>query len=134
MSNKVGPYSAVETYVHLGPNGTAVPLQVTSTFWEKLTTGAFSNLGPGRLVSTYDFKGDWTSWEKHPAGEELVILLAGAMDLVLSMDGREESVSLTSPGQYLIVPRDIWHTANVQKEALAMFITDGEGTEHRPRV
>ncbi len=133
MSNNLGPFNAVETYVHLGPNGTAVPLQVTSTFWQELTSGAFSNLGPGRLVSTYDFKGDWTSWEKHPAGEELVILLAGAMDLVLSIDGREECVSLTSPGQYLIVPRDVWHTANVPQGALAMFITDGEGTQNRPR-
>lgn len=133
MSNNVGPYNAVETYVHLGPNGTAVPLQVTSTFWEKLTSGAFSNLGPGRLVSTYDFKENWTTWEKHPAGEELVILLAGAMDLILSVNDREESVSLTSPGQYLIVPRDIWHTANAPQGALAMFITDGEGTQNRPR-
>lgn len=134
MSSNVAPYEAVETYVHLGPNGTAVPLQVTTTFWDELASGAFSRLGPGRLVSTYDFGEDWATWEKHPAGEELVILLAGAMDLILSMDGREESVSLTSPGQYLIVPRDTWHTANVPQGAVALFITAGEGTQHRPRA
>lgn len=134
MFGKVDTYNAVETYVHLGPNGSAVPLQVTSTFWEDLTSGTFSSLGPGRLVSTYDFKEDWSGWEKHPAGEELVILLTGAMDFVLSVDGREESVSLTSPGQYLIVPRDVWHTANVSQGALALFVTEGEGTEHRPRM
>lgn len=106
MASSVETYNAVETYAHLGP---------------------------GRLVSTYDFKENWTTWEKHPEGEELVILLAGAMDLILSVNDREESVSLNSPGQYLIVPRDIWHTANVQQGALAMFITDGEGTRNRPR-
>lgn len=134
MSNRVGPFKAVETYVHLGPNGTAVPLQVSSTFWQDLASGAFSDLGPGRLVSTYDFKENWATWEKHPAGEELVVLLAGAMEFILSMDGREESVSMASPGQFLIVPRDTWHTANVPETALALFITAGEGTQNRSRT
>lgn len=134
MSNSIGPYKAVETYVHLGPNGTAVALRVTSTFWNELTSGTFSDLGPGRLVSTYDFKENWATWEKHPAGEELVVLLGGAMEFVLSMDGQEESISLNSPGQFLIVPRDTWHTANVPLGALALFITAGEGTQNRPRA
>ena len=133
MSNRVGPYKATETYVHLGPDGTSVPLHVTSTFWEELTSGAFSDLGPGRLVSTYDFKGNWTTWEKHPAGEELVVLLAGTLELILSINSREEKVSLSCPGQFLIVPRDTWHTANVPRSALALFITAGEGTQNRPR-
>jgi mannose-6-phosphate isomerase-like protein (cupin superfamily) len=132
MSGNVGPYKAVETYVHLGPDGITVPLQVTSTFWEQLTSGAFSHLGPGRLVSTYEFKENWSTWEKHPAGEELVVLLAGTLDFIL--DGREENVLLTTPGQFLIVPRDTWHTANVAQRALALFVTPGEGTEHRPRT
>lgn len=134
MSNSVASYKAVDTYVHLGPDGSAVPLQVTSTFWEELASGAFARLGPGRLVSTYDFTENWSSWEKHPAGEELVILLAGAMELILSIDGREEGVSLTGPGQFLLVPRDTWHTANVQRCAQALFITPGEGTQNRPRA
>jgi hypothetical protein len=134
MSNRVGPYKAVETYVHLGPNGATVPLQVTSTFWEKLMSGAFSDLGPGRLVSTYDFRENWATWEKHPAGEELVVLLAGALEFILSINGREESISLNSPGQFLIVPRDTWHTVNVPRGALALFITAGEGTQNRPRA
>ena len=133
MDSSVKLYEAVDTYVHLGPDGTAVPLQVTSTFWEELASGAFSGLGPGRLVSTYEFRENWRSWEKHPAGEELVILLGGAMDMILSVNGREESIHLASPGQFLIVPRDTWHTADVPQEALALFVTPGEGTQHRPR-
>lgn len=133
MKANVESYSAIETYVHLGPNGSAVPLPVTSTFWEELASGAFSKLGPGRLVSTYNFSESWGNWEKHPAGEELAILLAGAMDLILSIDGQEQSLSLTTPGQFLIIPRDTWHTANVPHTALVTFVTAGEGTQHRPR-
>lgn len=134
MPDNVESYSAVETYIHLGPNGTAVPLPVTSTFWEELASGAFSDLGPGRLVSTYNFTENWGNWEKHPSGEELVILLAGAMDLVLSMNGQEQRTSLTTPGQFLIIPRDTWHTATIPQRALVTFVTAGEGTQHRPRT
>lgn len=133
MTGKVAAHMAVETYVHLGPNGTSIPLEVTNRFWQDMASGTFSDLGPGRLVSTYEFKESWTTWEKHPAGEEVVVLLAGAMDLVLAADGREETVSLDRPGQFLIVPRDVWHTADVPKGALALFITAGEGTQNRPR-
>jgi mannose-6-phosphate isomerase-like protein (cupin superfamily) len=133
MSTDVETYDAVQTYVHLGPNGTAVPLPVTNTFWEEIASGAFSSPGPGRLVSTYDFMADWTTWERHPAGEELVVLLSGSMDLILSLNDKEEVVTLTSPGQFLIVPRNTWHTANVAKMARALFITEGEGTENRSR-
>lgn len=130
----VEQYEAVETYVHLGPDGTAVPLPVTGTFWEELSSGAFGHLGPGRLVSSYAFREDWTSWEMHPAGEELVVLVSGAMDLILDADGREQRLALASPGQYLIVPRGVWHTADVREGALALFVTPGEGTEVRPRA
>lgn len=134
MASPIGPYQATETYLHLGPEGTSVPLDVNETFWEKLTTGSFDHLGPGRLVSTYDFADDWASWERHPAGEEVVILLSGAMEFVLDTDDRQRKVALNQPGQFLLVPRGVWHTANVEQGAKALFITPGEGTGHRPRT
>jgi quercetin dioxygenase-like cupin family protein len=47
-------------------------------------------------------------------------------------DGRHESVPLTA-GDYAINPPGVWHTADVAESATAIFITAGEGTEHRPR-
>jgi mannose-6-phosphate isomerase-like protein (cupin superfamily) len=134
MASTIGPFQATETYLHLGPEGTAVPLEVNETFWEKLTTGGFDHLGPGRLVSTYDFAEDWASWEQHPAGEEVVFLLSGTMEFVLDMDGTQRKIALNQPGQFLLVPRGVWHTANVAQGAKALFITPGEGTGHRPRT
>ncbi|XLZ69389.1 WxcM-like domain-containing protein [Massilia sp. SR12] len=133
MDYHPGPFEAVDTYLHLGPGGTAVPLEVNETFWEKLGSGGLDHLGPGRLVSTYDFNADWTGWERHPAGEEVVVLITGALEFVLESAQGEQSIALERPGQFLLIPRGVWHTANVAASATALFITPGDGTEHRPR-
>ena len=89
----------------------------------------------GRLVSQYDFAESWTMWEVHPHGAELVICTAGALTLHQEhADGTTESVTL-APGDYAINPPGTWHTADVPAgvTATAIFITPGEGTEHRPR-
>lgn len=133
MVTPVGPFNAVETFLHLGPEGTSVPLEVNESFWQDLTTGGFAHLGPGRLVSTYDFSENWASWEQHPAGEEVVVLISGALEFVLETGNGERKITLDQPGQFLLVPRGTWHTANVSRQAKALFITPGEGTAHRPR-
>ncbi|WP_028102038.1 cupin domain-containing protein [Pseudoduganella violaceinigra] len=134
MLKPIGPFQAVDTYLHLGPEGSAVPLEVNASFWDDLTSGAFAHLGPGRLVSTYDFNEDWGGWERHPAGEEVVLLLTGALEFVLETEAGPRKVELKQPGQFLLVPRGTWHTANVAQHARVLFITPGEGTEHRPRA
>jgi uncharacterized cupin superfamily protein len=130
----IGPFQATDTYLHLGPEGSAVPLEVNASFWDDLVSGAFAHLGPGRLLSTYDFSEDWGSWEMHPAGEEVVVLIAGALEFVVETADGERKVALRQPGQFLLVPRGAWHTANVAQHAKVLFVTPGEGTAHRPRT
>lgn len=120
-----------ESYAHIGEDGGVAPLEVTETFWEDLGSGRLE-LGPGRLVSYHRFDRDWDSWEVHPAGDELVCLLEGAADFVLEVDGKEELVRLRGCGAFVIVPAGVWHTARVEEPAAALFITAGEGTDHRP--
>jgi len=89
----------------------------------------------GRLVSQYRFAESWDSWERHPAGAEVVICTAGRMTLVQEHpDGRTDTIAL-GPGQYAINPPGVWHTADIMPddEVVAIFITPGVGTEHRPR-
>jgi mannose-6-phosphate isomerase-like protein (cupin superfamily) len=87
----------------------------------------------GRLVSMYRFTEDWAGWEMHPNGAEVVVCLEGAMELIqLASGGEERRVSL-SAGEYAINPPGTWHTADVPGEAVGLFITAGEGTQHRPR-
>ena len=47
-------------------------------------------------------------------------------------DGNEQSVTL-KPGEYVINDPGIWHTADIEGEATALFITSGEGTENHAR-
>jgi hypothetical protein len=67
----------------------------------------------------------------HPAGDEIVCLLAGDIDFVLRIDGSERRLRLERPGCYLIVPRATWHTALPRVPSSLLFITPGEGTENR---
>ena len=133
MINEIVPLQLETTYVHLGPDGQAVPLEVNEKFWENLGSGHFDHLGAGRLVSQMTFTENWATWEMHPQGEEIVCLLSGAMALILLQENAERTVSLTSPGSFVIVPRGTWHTANVLTPGTMLFITPGDGTEHRPR-
>lgn len=86
----------------------------------------------GRLVSLYSFSASWTSWERHPVGDEAVICTAGEITLIQEMPDGTQSVALRA-GDYAINPRGIWHTADVASHATALFITAGMGTEQRPR-
>jgi uncharacterized cupin superfamily protein len=87
----------------------------------------------GRLVSMYTFSTSWDMWEMHPNGSELVLCLSGSITLHQEMpDGTQSKVDL-GPGQYAINKPGTWHTADVQGEVTALFITAGLGTQHRPR-
>ena len=68
----------------------------------------------------------------HPAGEEVVVCLAGEFTLIQQQEDRFCAVTLGA-GEYAINPRGVWHTADVEGSATALFITAGLGTEVRPR-
>lgn len=87
----------------------------------------------GRLVSQYTFTESWAGWEMHPAGDEVVICTAGTMVLVQELEGGQHKNVPLAAGEYAINPAGIWHTADVAGHATAIFITPGEGTQHRPR-
>ena len=69
----------------------------------------------------------------HPVGDEVVICTAGRMVLTQEFpDGRQEQAALEA-GDYAINAPGVWHTADIEESATAIFITAGEGTQHRPR-
>jgi mannose-6-phosphate isomerase-like protein (cupin superfamily) len=122
--------------VHLGLGASAVSLPPFdgAIAWYKDYSARYAADGAeGRLVSAYEFLESWTMWEMHPAGEELLIVTAGSMVLVQELgDGGDERLTLRA-GDYVIIPRGIWHTADVTEPASALFITAGQDTVHRPR-
>ena len=124
-----------ETFLHLGLGATAVPQPPFNGMeWYEGYGMRHGDDGiEGRLVSQHTFTEGWPSWEMHPKGEEVVICTAGSMDLTQEFpDGTRKTITLNS-GEFAINPRGVWHIAEVEESATAVFITAGEGTEHRPR-
>jgi mannose-6-phosphate isomerase-like protein (cupin superfamily) len=122
----------LETYLHFGDDGRAGAVPVTSSFWSELSAGKLPQLNRGRLMAAFTFSEPWNVWERHPAGEELVMLLSGEATVVLEESGREHAVELTRPGAYVLVPMGAWHTARTSVPTTMLFLTPGVGTEHRP--
>jgi mannose-6-phosphate isomerase-like protein (cupin superfamily) len=126
-------FDLTDTYVSVHTTGEARAVPVDDAFWPELMAGTRPELETGWLVGAFDYAADWGSWERHPAGDEIVTLLSGAVDFVLDDGGTERAVSLTA-GQTCIVPRGTWHRAVVREPARAVHVTPGEGTDHRPYV
>ena len=122
-------FSLDSTYVNLRPDDSATTLKVNARFWA--TIEKRTDLDSGRLLGTTPQKADWPIWERHPGGDEILILLSGELDIVLETRSGERRTRLKS-GQSFVVPRGTWHRAVVRKPGELMFITPGAGTEHRP--
>lgn len=131
MTHENDRFNLNSTYVVLAENGDAIPIAVSDRFYEDLQD-KFGDFKGKHLISHYSFDKDWDSWEMHPAGDEFVCLLSGQIDFILEQNGAEKVVSLNVPGAYLLVPRGTWHTAKVRSLNSVLFITPGEGTQHRP--
>lgn len=121
----------LQTVLHVQDGGKIEQIAVTEAFWSDLLSGARPELDQGRLISAFSFSQDWPSWERHPAGEELVMLLGGATTLVLEEVNGERELPLETVGRYVLVPRGVWHTARTTQPTTLLFITPGAGTEHR---
>lgn len=117
------------TYLVLSDGPDAKRVEVGPDFWQSVDRR--DDLA-GRLVGVFRYDADWASWEVHPDGDELVLLLSGAVDLVLDAPSGERTVELRGRTAAL-VPRGVWHTANVIESGEALHVTRGEGTRHRPR-
>lgn len=122
--------------VHLGLGATAEVEPVFTgdmSWYEDYSKRHAGDGAEGRLVSAHSFSEPWSMWEMHPEGAEVVICTSGSITLHQeNKDGSVTKVKL-EPGQYAINEPGVWHTADVDGEATALFITAGLGTQHRPR-
>lgn len=126
--NQPKPWALGETFAHLTEDGGVMPVPNGPDFW----TSGVAALPPGRLISLMRSEGNWSSWEMHPNGDEWIYQLSGQMTLILDREDSTQEVPLPT-GRFAIVPKGIWHTANVIEPGEALFITLGDGTQHRDR-
>ena len=129
MANETQPaFDLKSTYVHLEAGGGALPEKVGDDFWVRIADRPYDGM---RLVAVIHMTGDAQTWEMHPKGDELLFLLSGTIDLVLREADGERVVEL-HPGAACVVPSGTWHRQIVRTPGDLLFITPGEGTEHRP--
>jgi mannose-6-phosphate isomerase-like protein (cupin superfamily) len=117
-------------YVQLTADGRAHELQGGEAFWSR-PPDELDALGRHWLATEFVCSDDWPQWEMHPKADELVYLLSGEVDFVLEAAEGTRSVRLVDRGG-LVVPQGIWHTARVLRPSRLLFLTMGEGTQHRP--
>jgi quercetin dioxygenase-like cupin family protein len=121
--------------VHLGLGATVLPQDPFTgamDWYQHYGERNAADGAEGRLVIIHTFTESWDSWEMHPHGQELVVCTDGAMTAYQDIDG-DIRTALLRAGDALINPVGVWHTADVEGTATALFVTAGLGTLNRPR-
>ncbi|MFE6930611.1 cupin domain-containing protein [Streptomyces sp. NPDC057699] len=124
------------TPVHLGLGSRAKPVEGFA--WDPEVLQAYSAAvaadgAEGRMVAIFDGDGPGDHWERHPAGDELVVCLSGSVTVTRDVDGVPDSVVL-GPGEATVNPAGAWHAVDMTGPASILTVTAGLGTDHRPRT
>ncbi len=117
------------TYLDLQDGGKVAEIPVTDTFWQDLMSGGVRI--EGRMVMAAEMTADMGHWEMHPAGDEVLILMNGRAIVVLEEPEGTREIAVAA-GETVIVPRGRWHRVKVVEPGKMVFMTAGEGTEHKP--
>lgn len=116
------------TYLDLAGYGESRAIPVTDTFWPDLMQGKLRF--EGRMLGSSAVDGAWSHWERHPKGEEVLLMLDG--EATFECDDGEKTWTVHIPTHQLyVVPANVWHRATAGQGKL-LYITPGEGTDHRP--
>lgn len=124
------PNQIQRDFIVLSPDKKASVEPADATLYNRLDKKYNSFIGH-ELISSYEFESDWSSWEVHPHGDEIVLLISGEVEFLLGNESGEARVTLREQGQYLVVPKGIWHTAKTKCKSKLLFITPGQGTQHK---
>ena len=123
-------FNPTEAYLDLLDGGGVDIIPATPEFWPSVLSGAREI--KGRLASASRLTRDLDKWEMHPAGDEWLIRLSGAFEVVLEMDGATRRATLDAETCCCLVPKGLWHTIEVREAGDLLLVTPGAGTRHRP--
>jgi mannose-6-phosphate isomerase-like protein (cupin superfamily) len=90
---------------------------------------AFAEIAAYRDGAVYvGFYSGSSEWERHPNGDEVVLVLEGSTTCVLHAGGKEEAVRL-GPNELLVVPANTWHRFEASKGLKVLTVTP-QPTDH----
>ena len=97
-------YDLNTDFLRLRGDCTTEALALGDQFWPQLMSGKLGDFHHEYLVATSAFDRDWSNWECHPNGDEIVLLLAGRATFVLETSAGERREELAGVGEYVRVP------------------------------
>jgi quercetin dioxygenase-like cupin family protein len=108
----------------------APQLSVSPNTTPEEAMGAMRELGSLNqcMLGVLRFSGE-TPWERHPAGDELLHVLAGEVDVTVLTDTGPVDATVTA-GSIFVVPRGLWHRQRPRPSVTLLFATPVEGGEH----
>ena len=127
---KHSPRNIEQDFVVLSPQKDASIESCDAGLYQRLAEN-YGTFKGHELISCHHFDAAWDTWEIHPAGDEIVVLISGRITFVLKIGDEEHQTDLNAVGSFVIVPKNIWHTARNANKAKVLFITPGEGTQNK---
>lgn len=116
------------TFIHLRDGGAAEPVAVSRKLF------AAGGAEYDRLLGAVDFARPAdlheSAQERHPASDEVLYLVSGALEVVLAHEAGERRIAL-EPGQAAIVPRGVWHRLVMRRPGRLLFINSRAGMQSR---
>jgi mannose-6-phosphate isomerase-like protein (cupin superfamily) len=120
------------TFVRLSNDGNIDAIPLTTAFWRGKGAAASGD----RFVGIVDFSSSEdlhsSSQEVHPDGDELVVVLAGAIHVMVD-DGSSETAIALDVGQAAVVPRGMWHRLVMREPGRLLFINIRTSMRSRAR-
>ena len=115
------------TAIHVAPDGS------TSVLRGDGLKPRLQQLPGGLLLGAFQIARDTDAhpdtWEMHPMGDEILVMLTGALDLEYADDLRRGTCSLGT-GQGVVMPKGVWHRLELREPGLLLTLTPLQGTRH----
>jgi mannose-6-phosphate isomerase-like protein (cupin superfamily) len=106
--------------LHLASDLKISTVAVDDAYWQHRAGNP--DLRDGRLLSIFEYDTTWTWWERHPVGEELVLVLSGHVVFQMEDAFGPRDLSLHQ-GESTLVPQGAWHRAVVVDPVRLLFVT-----------
>ena len=122
--------AGAELFVHFGSDQGATFHRESEEYWDN----PFERpaLRDGRIISVFDYESTWSHWERHPIGDEFVLVIKGEVDLLLDQPSGADTIRLCD-AQCRLIPQGAWHTVRIVEPSRVLFVTPTPAlTEHRP--
>ena len=115
------------TAIHIPPDLNA------SVFRGEHLKARLQQLPNGLLLGAFQIARDVDAhshiWEMHPVGDEILVMVTGALEVEYADESHHGTCSLGT-GEAMVMPRGFWHRLALREPGLLLTLTPLEGTRH----